>query len=294
MLCAGSNDQWHRICKLIGRPELANDPRYATPTDRVRHNHEVDALMDAWASTRTVEECVADLNTVSLPCGPVITVQDLLKDESLNYRGMIRTLKDPQTKADLAMPGPVIKGSLSTSIPAGHIPAVDADRAAIRALRGGERPKAAAAASTKHALDGLRVLEIGQYTTAPLTSRQMGAFGADVVKIEPAAGEPARALPPHRDGQSYFFTLSNSDKRAIAIDFRKDDEKALFAELIKKADVLVENLKPARSSASASVRTNWPGSIRGWSIAPSAASARIRHTTTGLAWTPRSRACRAS
>jgi len=133
---------------------------------------------------------------------------------------------------------------LATSVAPQDIPPVDADRAKVRALGNRTAASKISASSPRPALHGLRVLEIGQYTTAPLAARQLGGYGADVVKIEPAAGEPARALPPHRDGQGYFFTLSNSDKRAIVIDFRKEDHKALFADLIKKADVLVENLKP--------------------------------------------------
>lgn len=245
LLCAGSNDQWQRICKLINRAELAADPRFATPTDRVRVNADVDRLMENWAEQRSVNECIDALNSASIPCGPVIAVHELFGDAGLTRRQMFKRLKDPQSNADICVPGPVIRGSLATSLAVEGIPAVDANREAIRALSGiGVRPKSLAPAAPRPALDGLRVLEIGQYTTAPLAARQLGAFGADVVKIEPAAGEPARALPPHRDGQGYFFTLSNSDKRAIVIDFRKDDEKALFAELIKKADVLVENLKP--------------------------------------------------
>lgn len=245
LLCAGSNDQWHRICKLIGRTELAADVRYATPTDRVRANSEIDRLIDNWAGQRSVSECVDALNSASIPCGPVLSVHDLFGDAGLAHRQMIKRLKEPRSKSEVYVPGPVIRGTLATSIPAHRIPAVDEDNAEIRTLNGAAiRSKAPTSALLRPALDGLRVLEIGQYTTAPLAARQLGSFGADVVKIEPAAGEPARALPPHRDGQGYFFTLSNSDKRAITIDFRKDDEKALFADLIKKADVLVENLKP--------------------------------------------------
>ena len=246
LVCAGSNDQWVRIAKLIGRPELANDPRYATPTDRVRANAEVDGLLEAWASQRSVNDCVEALNGILIPCGPVIAMRDIFTDQSLVHRGMIQKLRDPQSGKEVFVPGPAIHGSLCAGIAADRIPAPDADRSSLRPLTARELPGGTATAlpAPKPALHGLRVLEIGQYTTAPLAARQLGAFGADVVKIEPAGGEPARLLPPHRDGQSYFFTMSNSDKRDIAIDFRKDADKALFVSLIKKADVLLENLKP--------------------------------------------------
>jgi crotonobetainyl-CoA:carnitine CoA-transferase CaiB-like acyl-CoA transferase len=93
-------------------------------------------------------------------------------------------------------------------------------------------------------LAGLRVLEIGQYTTAPLVARVLGALGAQVFKIEPPGGDAARGWPPLQDGQGYFFTLSNSDKRSVCLDLRTPADRERFASLLLDADVLVENLKP--------------------------------------------------
>ena len=93
-------------------------------------------------------------------------------------------------------------------------------------------------------LAGLKVLEIGQYTTAPLVARNLGALGAEVLKIEPPGGDAARGWPPQQHGQGYFFTLSNSDKRSVCLDLRDPVDRARFASLLRDADVLVENLKP--------------------------------------------------
>src|SRR5690606_36772469 len=70
------------------------------------------------------------------------------------------------------------------------------------------------------------------------------ALGAYVVKVEPPNGELSRASPPHRDGQSYFCTMSNSDKRSVAVDLRSEEGRALFRSLLERADVFVENMKP--------------------------------------------------
>jgi crotonobetainyl-CoA:carnitine CoA-transferase CaiB-like acyl-CoA transferase len=88
------------------------------------------------------------------------------------------------------------------------------------------------------------VLEIGQFTTAPLAARHLASFGADVIKIEPAEGDSARAWAPHRRGTSHFFVMSNGEKRSLALDLRSDDGRATFAGLVAGADVLVENMKP--------------------------------------------------
>ena len=91
---------------------------------------------------------------------------------------------------------------------------------------------------------GVRVIEMGNYTTAPLAARNLGALGAYVVKAEPPAGELSRASPPHRNGQSYFCTLSNSDKRSVAVDLRVPEGRKVFSDLLARADVFVENMKP--------------------------------------------------
>jgi crotonobetainyl-CoA:carnitine CoA-transferase CaiB-like acyl-CoA transferase len=65
-----------------------------------------------------------------------------------------------------------------------------------------------------------------------------------VIKIEPPEGEATRDWPPTQRGQGYFFTYMNSDKRSLVLDLRKDADAAVLRDLIKTADVLIENLKP--------------------------------------------------
>jgi crotonobetainyl-CoA:carnitine CoA-transferase CaiB-like acyl-CoA transferase len=245
MVCSGSNDQWKRICTLLDRPELGTDPSFENATARVRSNPEVDRMMEEWMSQHSVSECLERLNAVFIPCGPVSEISQLFTDQSLLYRKMVTLLHDPETNRDVRVPGALFRSSSSRGKSATRIPRVGDDRTAVASLlKSRVAIRQSASGPPKAVLDGLRVIEIGQYTTAPLTARQLGAFGADVVKVEPPGGEPARSLPPHRDGQSVFFTLSNSDKRGIVIDLRKDEDKKLLAEMVKRADVLVENMKP--------------------------------------------------
>jgi crotonobetainyl-CoA:carnitine CoA-transferase CaiB-like acyl-CoA transferase len=65
-----------------------------------------------------------------------------------------------------------------------------------------------------------------------------------VLKVEPPGGDATRDWPPQRDGQGYFFALSNSDKRSLCLDLRHVDDRRRFERLLAEADVLVENLKP--------------------------------------------------
>lgn len=254
LLCAGTNDQWRRVCELIGQPELASDARYATTTLRVRAAAEVDAIVEHWTAQHTVKDCAAQLNAVSISAGPILEMRDLLHEPGLVHRHMLQRLTSPNGQAVL-VPGSPLRGSQAWGRSASHIAAPDADRAWCQARAASDRRNSNTPPQTPpltqaliqaltQPLAGIKVLEMGQFTTAPLVGRQLGALGADVVKLEPTGGEPGRSLPPHRDGRSYFFTLSNSDKRSMALDLRDQGRKQLLIELIRKADVLVENTKP--------------------------------------------------
>ncbi|MEK7285208.1 MAG: CoA transferase, partial [Chloroflexota bacterium] len=91
----------------------------------------------------------------------------------------------------------------------------------------------------------MRVLEIGNYMAGPFCGMQLADLGADVVKVEePRAGDLARRLPPMLDGESGQFVRLNRDKRSLALDLKADEGKELFRRLARRADVIVENLRP--------------------------------------------------
>jgi crotonobetainyl-CoA:carnitine CoA-transferase CaiB-like acyl-CoA transferase len=93
--------------------------------------------------------------------------------------------------------------------------------------------------------EGVRIVEIGQYTVAPLASRILGALGADVIKVESPAGDALRSVAPFRsDGAAYIFAVSNTDKRGIVLDLRRQADRDTLHEILATADILVENLKP--------------------------------------------------
>src|SRR5689334_25197288 len=71
LVCAASDDQWRRICKVLVREELGSDPRYLRVADRVARHAEVDSLVQDWVRERTIQCCVAVLGSAGIPCGPV-------------------------------------------------------------------------------------------------------------------------------------------------------------------------------------------------------------------------------
>lgn len=247
LLCAGNDDQWAKLCELIGQQEQGQFPHLARNADRVAHADEVDALVQAWIEQRSIAQCVARLSTLGIPCGPVTPLDGFPREANLEHRGMILQAETPDGRG-IALPASALRMSASPGISLLRVPARDADRAAIvAASRGPASPapaKPAATAGGRLPLAGLRVVEIGHYTTAPVATRLLAALGAEVIKVEPPEGEAVRRWPPARNGQGIFFTFQNADKRSLALDMASAEGAATLKRLVGTADVVVENLRP--------------------------------------------------
>jgi formyl-CoA transferase len=96
-------------------------------------------------------------------------------------------------------------------------------------------------------LDGVRVLELGNYMAGPFCGMLLADLGADVIKVEnPKGGDYARALGPFPPGGSdgAGFLRLNRNKRSIALDLKRPDGRDAFVALARRSDVLVENFRP--------------------------------------------------
>ena len=87
---------WAPLCALIGRPELVDDPRYATPAARLPILAEVWAIIEEWTSAHSKTDVLAKCNAIDVPCGPVLNMLELLDDPDLRARGMIASVEHPE------------------------------------------------------------------------------------------------------------------------------------------------------------------------------------------------------
>ncbi len=94
------------------------------------------------------------------------------------------------------------------------------------------------------ALDGVRVLELARFQAGPRGGMILSDLGAEVIKIEPPGGEETRKHPPMVRGQSVYFTVYNRGKKSICLDMRNARGKEVFAALVEKSDVVLENFRP--------------------------------------------------
>src|SRR6266849_8115212 len=94
------------------------------------------------------------------------------------------------------------------------------------------------------ALEGVRVLELARFQAGPRGGMILSDLGAEVIKIEALGGEETRKHPPMVRGQSVYFSVYNRGKKSICIDLRSAAGKEVFAELVKKSDIVLENFRP--------------------------------------------------
>ena len=96
-------------------------------------------------------------------------------------------------------------------------------------------------------LKGIRVLDFGAFLAGSYHATLMGDMGADVIKVEPLAGDPTRLSPPMVGGESRVFLGWNRNKRGIAVDLRSEPGLEVVYDLVRSADILTCNFRPASS-----------------------------------------------
>ena len=98
-------------------------------------------------------------------------------------------------------------------------------------------------------LDGITVLALEHVIAAPFCTRQLADLGARVIKIErPGVGDPARAYDDRVRGLASHFVWTNRSKESITLDLKQEDARKIVRKLLKRADVLVQNLAPGAAA----------------------------------------------
>ena len=99
-LCFGisTEDQWERLCVMIGKSEFLEDPQYATRAKRRNNATYLDSLLKEWVGARTREEVMVEASEIwGLPTAPVLGVSEVLEDPQFRHRGLFVEIEHPVT-----------------------------------------------------------------------------------------------------------------------------------------------------------------------------------------------------
>ena len=211
--------QWRALCGLIGRPELADEPRFAASHERLALGDEIDAILGPVFRTRTTAEWVALGDAHRIPTAPMPTPAELPQVEHWAAREAFATFDETGVVAPTLPFRMTFDGAVEPRPSVGDAP-----------------------------LAGLRVIDFSMGWAGPLCARTLGDLGADVIKIESAdhpdwwRGSEAvvDADPPTTETRFSFISV-NRNKRGITLDLTTPEGLAKAKALIAGADVVVEN-----------------------------------------------------
>src|SRR5438093_4258025 len=96
----------------------------------------------------------------------------------------------------------------------------------------------------RSALSDLRVLDVTQVMAGPFCAMLLADLGADVIKIEPPAGDSTRQMPGAVAGDSPSFNAVNRGKRSVVLNLKTTAGRDAFVRLVRTTDILIENYRP--------------------------------------------------
>ncbi|AHG62727.1 CaiB/BaiF CoA-transferase family protein [Advenella mimigardefordensis] len=245
---AHTGPQWAALCAAIGYPEHADDPRFESGPTRIRHADEIDAFLTPALLTRTATEWFEELAKVKFPAVLVPTMDELLVQSVHRERGAFVPVQSGTNQFE----GVVVPFPLGDAgpLPGGAAPLKGADNPFYRSEDAlAPRVRRACATEMKPPLRKIRVIDLTMGWAGPLAARTLADFGAEVIKVE-GAQYPDWWRGTHYTDAFYKerlyeknsnFALMNRNKLGITLDLTRQEGRAVLLELVKTADLVIEN-----------------------------------------------------
>lgn len=241
-LALGNATFFNKFCLAVDRPELVSDPRFENAPWGIHPQENRDAfaaIVSDILARKPRDEWLRIFDQYDVPAAPVEDRRSWMDSEVVRANGMRVELDDPAAgrtvqmglPLDLARTPGAIRGP--APLPGQHTDDLRREGAALAP----KPPPPARAPLPLHALAGLRVVDFSAYIAGPLCPMMLADLGAEVVKVEPPTGEPFRVL-------GLAFLGWNRGKRAISLDLHHPEGRQAAYELVRRADVLVENFRP--------------------------------------------------
>ena len=220
------------IANLVAEPRFLEGRGGETPEDVQEMRDKVTEIM----ATRTAAEWAQMFEENDVPFAPSRHAQESLEDPQVIHNKMVQRFDDPAVGEVVQMGAPIHfteteaapQGPRAASVaPVPNLPG-KAGKAAIEASGEKDPPP----------LAGIRVLEITNLIAGPTSGRLLADLGADVIKLEPPAGDISRPI-----GRTYFYNV-NFNKRSVCFDAGKPGAKEAIQKLAASCDAVLANLRP--------------------------------------------------
>ena len=217
-------------------PRFRNAPAFANPEDRIALNLMIferfkEKTSDEWREIyRRNPDCAGEI---------MQTTQDALRHEQFLANGHVVELDDPRV-GTIRQVGPFAKMSETPAQIARPAPLPGQHTREV--LEGPPRPApkiASKGGALKSPLEGLVVLEVASWLAAPFSGALLADLGARVIKVEPLAGDPYRAMLTNENMIRAF-----QGKENVALNLKSKEGQAVFHDLVRRADMVMHNMRP--------------------------------------------------
>jgi crotonobetainyl-CoA:carnitine CoA-transferase CaiB-like acyl-CoA transferase len=233
------------FAEMIERPDIIGHPQWGNIQGRVAARAEWDALVRAYTTSHTTEEILQRAEELRVPTARVNDGRSVLTEAQTVARDFYTT--DPITGVRAPRPHYLRNGARPA--PPGPAPKLGADDAASLQR---VRPALTSEATGALPLEGLKVLDLTAWWAGPAVAQLLAAMGADAIHIESLTHlDPMRLASAvmflGRDRWwefSGFHMAINPNKKGVTLDLSSEEGRALTRELVKWADVVVENYTP--------------------------------------------------
>ncbi|SBV32863.1 putative L-carnitine dehydratase/bile acid-inducible protein F [uncultured Sphingopyxis sp.] len=218
--------QWAALADMVGHPDWANDPRFATSLARVENAEALDAALAAILPRETTDHWLMEGQRRRVPLAPVPDHRELLATPHWRERGSFAPLPDAEGVIAPLLPFRIFTDGQSLA----------------------EQPPESPPAAP---LDGVCVADFSMGWAGPMCTRLLADLGADIIKVESdthydwwRGWEPPGASDPPKYEMMPAFLVMNRNKRGICLDLTDKRGRTLAETLVRRSDIVIENYAP--------------------------------------------------
>ena len=248
---------WETLKDMMGRPEWADNENFDTLEGRRQGYDQIESGVAEWTKHKTRDELYRSLQSSSVPCFPVQTVDEIVASEHYGARGFFVD-QDHPVAGVLRQPGPPVRlfttpWSLRFPAPSlnnqgAEVPTEHSVSPADRETRPRRARQSTSDGSRNRPLEGIRIIDFGWILSVPYAGGWLGSLGAEVIRVESNTRlEPGRSgLAGSADGvagvnRSGIWNCLNHSKLGVTLNIRDPEAQKLVKDLVSVSDVVMEN-----------------------------------------------------
>jgi len=249
---------WPRVFKMMGRPELSADPRFANSLAIMAHKRDFDALWAEWLMAHTRREIFDAGAEARFPIAPVYGAREMYADPHFAARRVFDWVEHPRA-GRIQLPVTPLRLHGSPAPPLRAAPLLDEHQAELaRVITPQPRPAPRPADRAALPLAGIRVLELAEGWAGPMTGMWLGDLGAEVIKLEAVqrfdhargpievpeglSGYPGKRSGPRPYDVATAYITANRNKLGVTLDLSRPRGVELFKRLVAISDVVATNM----------------------------------------------------